>query len=149
MGIEGAGRDEVFQINEAINAHQQIQKALMTAIWKDESLRARIHENPKKAIEEAVNIKFDEKIKIKIVDSEEDYLTFTLPPERIKAIGDQVTDAELDNVAGGFVQVLGAVGAIGAAVSTGIAIGAGQAKTKAGQDAAKAFGIMGQVFGSL
>ena len=69
---------------------------------KDESFRKNLLENPKAAIEEETGIKLPEAINLTVV--EEDSATFflVLPPKINPETEDELSEAELEMVSGGY-----------------------------------------------
>lgn len=83
--------------------HQEMQEALALHVWKNDHIREEILKNPKAAIEKELNVKFDDSFKVDVVNhTEPNRVTFILPYNINKAAGQQLSDDQLAEVAGGF-----------------------------------------------
>ena len=145
MSIEGAGKDEVFQLAEAQKAHTIIQAAITAAILKDESLRDSISKDPKGGIEKALDIKFDDDLTVKVLDAEDRSVLFTLPP-KAERLG-KLSDSDIEKIAGGFNFAMGAqMATMGSTIVGDLMAGIGQA---VGGKAGKGLTIAGASLGAL
>jgi len=81
---------------------KQLEEKLIAKAMKDETFRKILLENPKAAIEEETGIKLPEAINLKVV--EEDAATFylVLPPKINPEKEDELSEAELEMVSGGY-----------------------------------------------
>lgn len=107
-----APKDIVINKDNVSAMYHAIQKKLVTAVWKDESLRAKLLKNPQATIEQLVGHKFEKSLKIRIVDAAEGTVTFFLPHKKEKILGQgEFSETQLDAVAGGTgAAVLGGLG---------------------------------------
>ena len=79
-----------------------LEEQLIAKAIKDEAFRKNLLENPKAAIEEETGIKLPESINLKVL--EENPLTFylILPPKINSETEDELSEAELEMVSGGY-----------------------------------------------
>lgn len=89
------------KINEI---YMEVQKMAVT----DEEFRKELLEDSSAAIEKVAGEKLPEGFKVKVIENDPSYAaTFVLPP----MVSDELSDDELDAVAGGFCLIDGACGA--------------------------------------
>jgi len=81
---------------------KQLEEKLIAKAMKDENFRKNLLENPKAAIEDETGIKIPEAVNLKVV--EEDPATFflILPPIINPETEDELSEAELEMVSGGY-----------------------------------------------
>ncbi len=81
---------------------RQLEEKLIARAMKDDAFRKTLLENPKAAIEKETGIKLPEAINLKVV--EEDVATFflVLPPKINPETEDELSEAELEMVSGGY-----------------------------------------------
>jgi hypothetical protein len=81
---------------------KHLEQKLIAKAMKDETFRKSLLENPKAAIEDETGIKLPETFNLKVV--EEDAATFflILPPKINPGTEDELSEAELDMVSGGY-----------------------------------------------
>lgn len=91
---------------------------------EDEDFRAKLLADPKAAVAEATGLEFPAEVNIVVHEETADTLHMVIPP----AIPDELTDDQLEAVAGGAVFA----GATAKAVGLGIAGGAASGATAAG-----------------
>lgn len=93
---------------------------------EDEAFRAKLLSDPKSAIAESTGLEFPAEVNIVVHEETDDTLHLVIPP----AIPDELTDDQLEAVAGGAVFIGGK--AVGKAVGLGIAGGAASGLAGAG-----------------
>ena len=81
---------------------KKLEEKLIAKAMKDEAFRKNLLENPKAAIEDETGIKLPDAINLKVV--EENYATFylVLPPKINPETEDELSEAELEMVSGGY-----------------------------------------------
>jgi hypothetical protein len=85
-----------------MNTLEDMQIELTKAVWKDESLREEIMKNPREAVEKILGVKFKEDVTVSAVDqTQENVVTFVLPPHPAETHEVEFTDEQLDAIAGG------------------------------------------------
>ena len=79
----------------------QIKAQVTARAWKDKEFKSRLLGNPKAVLEKEYGIKLPADVNFKILEetSTTAYLTLPMPPDDIAP--DQLSDAELESVAGG------------------------------------------------
>ena len=84
------------------NQRKQLQEQLIAKAMKDENFRKLLLENPRAAIENETGIKIPNTVNLKVV--EEDTATFylVLPPVINPETDDELSEAELEMVSGGY-----------------------------------------------
>ena len=83
-----------------MNQRQQIEQQLIEKAMKDESFRKQLIENPGTAIEAVTGMKIPESITINVLEEDHNLFYIILPAQN-KEAEDELTDAELERVAGG------------------------------------------------
>ena len=142
-------KDMQISADNIAGAYKAIQKKIIKEVWKDESLRAKFLKDPKHCIEELIGHHFDKKLKLRIIDSADNTITFFLPHKKEKLLGKgEFSDIQLDAVAGGglgfdfsmlnFIPFVGTAASV-ATSAVGVAAAAGD------KGAAKAHAIMKSV----
>ena len=84
-----------------MNQRQQLEQQLIEKAMKDESFRRHLIENPGAAIEAEMGIKIPESISIKVLE-ESQQTFYIILPARKKEGEDELTETELEQVAGGY-----------------------------------------------
>lgn len=84
------------------NQRKKLEEQLIAKAMKDENFRKLLLENPKAAIENETGIKMPDTVNLKVV--EEDTATFylVLPPVINPETEDELSEAELEMVSGGY-----------------------------------------------
>lgn len=87
---------------ETINQkRKQIENQLIEKAMKDETFRKQLLEKPKEIIEKETGIKIPEKIRVGVVEEKPNEVFLVLPAIIQGHSMDELTEAELTNVAGG------------------------------------------------
>ncbi len=86
-----------------LNARKNIEARLTEKAWKDEEFKNELLNNTNNTLENELGIRIPQGIKIKVLEESADEVYLILPraPEYEKAA--ELSDAELDEVAGGTV----------------------------------------------
>ena len=84
-----------------MNQRQQLEQQLIEKAMKDESFRKHLIENPGDAIEAKTGIKIPENMKIKVIEEDPQTFYLVLPSLPAKNRYMELTEAELESVAGG------------------------------------------------
>ena len=80
---------------------QQLEKQLIEKAFKDESFRKQLVENPGAAIEAETGRKIPETVKIKVLEEDPQTVYLVLPDTLGMSGQNELTDEELNSVAGG------------------------------------------------
>jgi hypothetical protein len=81
---------------------KQIEEKLIAKAMKDETFRKNLLENPKAAIEAETGIKLPESINLKVVEENPSTFYLVLPPKINPETEDELSEAELEMVSGGY-----------------------------------------------
>ena len=81
---------------------KQLEEKLIAKAMKDESFRKNLLENPKAAIEEETGIKLPEALNLKVVEENPSTFYLILPPKINPETEDELSEAELEMVSGGY-----------------------------------------------
>ena len=89
-----------------MNQRQQLEQQLIEKAMKDESFRKQLIENPGAAIEAVLERKIPESIKINVLEEDANTVYLILPQVSNQSSEMELTDAELNAVAGGTIWSL-------------------------------------------
>ena len=81
---------------------KQLEEKLIAKAMKDENFRKNLLENPQAAIEEETGIKLPEAINLKVVEENPSTFYLILPPKINSETEDELSEAELEMVSGGW-----------------------------------------------
>ena len=84
-----------------MDQRQQLEQQLIEKAMKDESFRKQLIENPGAAIEAETGMKIPESITINVLEEDHNLFYIILPAQN-KEAEEELTDAELEQVAGGY-----------------------------------------------
>jgi hypothetical protein len=84
---------------------QEFEQKLIEKAMKDEAFKKQLIENPKESLKNEFGMNFPESLEIKIIEEEARKIYFVLPyvPDTVSA--EQLSDMELEKVAGGAGQM--------------------------------------------
>jgi hypothetical protein len=85
-----------------MNQRQQFEQRLIEKAMKDEAFRKRLIENPGAAIEAETGMKMPEAFKIKVLEEDPQTVYLVLPQNSAANDIMELSDAELEAVAGGY-----------------------------------------------
>ncbi len=108
-------------MSEATKTRNDIEKELVLKAWEDEEFKQRLVSDPKAAITEMFGVEVPDVIDIKVVEEDMKTLYVRLPMKPVSE--DELTDEQLEAIAGGACVVIAAVA--GAVAIVGVAGGAG------------------------
>ncbi len=83
-----------------MDMRKNLESKLIEKAWKDDMFRKQLVNSTKETIENEAGIKIPERIKITVLEETPEEVYLVLPQEPAK-MGQMLTDAELDAVAGG------------------------------------------------
>jgi nitrile hydratase alpha subunit len=92
------GPQEVILENEQ-GTRRQLEAALVTKCWKDPDFRQKVVSDPKGMLEQHIGQKLPPQMKIFIHEEDTDTVHFSIPPAPADLT--ELSDAELESVAGG------------------------------------------------
>jgi hypothetical protein len=75
---------------------------LIEKAWKDEAFRQALRSDPRGAVEQALGAKLPVGLQVKLVEESADTFYLVLPAKLDRAPAGQLTDQQLDAVAGGW-----------------------------------------------
>ncbi len=84
------------------NPRKQLEEKLIARAMKDETFRKMLLENPKAAIEEETGIKTPGAVNLHVVEEDPSTFYLVLPPKTKPETEDELSEAELEMVAGGW-----------------------------------------------
>jgi hypothetical protein len=114
-------------MNEQIpqRSRNEIEAHLVAKTWKDNSFKQQLLANPKATIEQEFGVQLPEALNIRIMQENAETLYITLPT-RPSVNEDELSEKELETVAGGITPVTIGVTAAGAAFTFGAAANEGK-----------------------
>jgi hypothetical protein len=80
---------------------KQMERRLVERSLEDESFRQRLLENPKAAVEQELGTQLPEGAQVRVVEESADTIYLVLPGTSPLAQGDELSERELEAVAGG------------------------------------------------
>jgi len=80
----------------------KLEQMLIEKAMKDESFRKQLLENPREIVEQETGMKLPAGIDIRVLEEKPDQVFLVLPPVRNTESSEELTEAELSNVAGGI-----------------------------------------------
>jgi Nitrile hydratase, alpha chain len=89
-------------------SRQEIEAHLVAKTWKDESFKQQLLSNPKAVIEKEFGVQLPAELNVQIVEEDAQTLYINLPM-RPDFSGTELSDRELEAVAGGTTPVCGAI----------------------------------------
>jgi Nitrile hydratase, alpha chain len=89
--------------NDIIVSRKDVREALVRTALKDESFRESLVANPKLAVEQTLGTKLPEDMEVVAVQDTDEKMFIVLPMQLPFETGD-LSDAELEKIAGGFLD---------------------------------------------
>ena len=89
--------------NDIIVSRKDVREALVRTALKDEAFRESLVANPKLAVERALGTKLPEDMEVVVLQETDEKMFIVLPMQLPFETGD-LTDAELEEIAGGFLD---------------------------------------------
>ncbi len=86
---------------DQIAERNKLQNQLIEKVMKDDAFRNALLTYPRETLEEEYKIKIPEDFKIQVLEEETNSIYLVLPPRTIPENSDELSEAELQNVAGG------------------------------------------------
>jgi hypothetical protein len=103
---------------------QELEAQVVAKAWKDADYRAALTRDPRGTLQREFNTSIPESVTIRVVEEDANTIYLVLPPAPIGA--EELTDADLEAVAGGEKKIAIATIAAGATTAAAV-IGAGSA----------------------
>ena len=102
-------------------SRQEMESLIVQRAWKDDAFRAEFVSDPKGTIEKYTGQKLPAELRIVALAEDEKTIHFVIPPKPANA--DELSDEDLEKVAGGIDVILGAVAAVAVLGSIGFFAG--------------------------
>jgi hypothetical protein len=98
-------------LDEALTKRSEFEHRLIIKAWEDEAFRQELLANPKAVYTREAERELPEDLQIEIVDEPPGVIKLVLPPNPVPAnVDEQLTEEELEAVAGGGIKIRGSVG---------------------------------------
>jgi hypothetical protein len=85
---------------ESASSYHLAQAKIITAVWKDESLREELRRHPKETLEKIFGHKLEPGMNVRMVECADNEVCFMMPPTA-EATSKELSEEQLDAVAGG------------------------------------------------
>jgi hypothetical protein len=112
-------------------ARRDLETKIVALAWQDAEFRSKFVTDPKGQFEERLGTRLPASLKITVHEEDEHHLHFVIPMKR-KATLDELSDEELERVAGGTDILMMVTVTIVTAVITGIGVAASLGQSKGG-----------------
>ena len=89
------------------DARAEVERRIIERSLEDESFRQRLLEDPKAAVEEEFGTRLPEGIRVRVVEESAQTIYLVLPSGSPVEGGGELSDQELESVAGGYVNPRG------------------------------------------
>ena len=81
----------------------QLEDHIRATSYSDPGFRKALLENPKKAVESQMKGNMGENVEVKVIEETSNVIYLSIPPAPVEA-GDELSDEDLQKVAGGFMD---------------------------------------------
>lgn len=88
-------------MDEPINARKQMEAQVLTRAQQDSAFRQQLTQDPKGVIAREMGVTLPDSVNVEVVEETPSKVYLVLPP-RAASAGTQLSDAELESVAGGW-----------------------------------------------
>ena len=93
-------------MDEAVTVRGAVEQALIQKSLRDESFRRRLLEEPKATVEQELGQRLPAEVEVRVVEETPGTLYLVLPPVGA-GIGEELSEEQLDQVAGGYSNEVG------------------------------------------
>jgi len=90
-----------------MDKRQKFENQIIDKAMKDAGFRQRLLENPKAVIQEETGIEFPAKVKVKVLEEEAMKIYLVIPSAQDQFYETELTDHDLEQIAGGLAQNTG------------------------------------------
>ncbi|MBN1198522.1 MAG: NHLP leader peptide family RiPP precursor [Bacteroidales bacterium] len=87
---------------ETMIRRQQLEQRIIEKAMKDEQFRERLMASPNETIEQELRVKLPASLRINVLEEKPDSVYLVIPMTTMEHTGEEFTEAELSNVAGGY-----------------------------------------------
>ncbi len=100
-------------ISEALAKRSEFERKLIIKAWEDEAFRQELLANPKAVYAKEAGRELPDNLKIEVIDEPAGVIKIVLPPNPVTAeVEQELSDEELEAVAGGRISVRGTIEAV-------------------------------------
>ncbi|MBN1198521.1 MAG: NHLP leader peptide family RiPP precursor [Bacteroidales bacterium] len=87
---------------ETMNRRQQLEQRIIEKAIKDEQFRERLMTSPNETIEQELGVKLPASLRINVLEEKPNSFYLVIPMATRELSDEELTEAELSNVAGGY-----------------------------------------------
>ncbi|MBW4644891.1 MAG: NHLP leader peptide family RiPP precursor [Goleter apudmare HA4340-LM2] len=94
---------ELFE--EELKSRFGIESAIIAKAWADDNFRQELLNDPKRAIAQTFQLEIPDNIEVQVLEEPATTFYLTIPPKPFIGAGGELSDEQLEAVAGGWVKV--------------------------------------------
>lgn len=93
-----------------MNQKQQLEQHIIEKAMKDEQFRAKLQTSPRETIEQELGVKLPASLRINVLEEKPDSVYLVIPMTTVEHSEEELTEAQLGVVAGGYTSETAEIG---------------------------------------